>query len=807
MQSIRRFALLGCSLAVLATPALSQEVATEEADFGVADIVVTAQKREQRLQDVPVAVSVVSGAALERSGAQTLENAQYLVPALNFRKSGTALNQSLYLRGIGTTTFSIGGEPSVSTVLDGVVLSRAGEAFTDLVDIERMEVLRGPQGTLFGKNASAGVVNIVSRRPGDSFGGFVEGGFFFDNGQEWRVRGGLDLPMGDKVAARVTGFYSKWDGNIFNETLDRTVNGYERYGVRGIVEARPSDTVTLTLIGDWRKSNDDCCAELIGAPALTATGAPQQSFLDRAAIGLPPLEGKDGRRIRQNLLTQALETSWGVSLQADVELDDLTVTSITAYRKYDSEEIRDGDWLDTVYVGVNQLHDVGPQTGDTFSQELRLASPGGQLIDYVVGAFYSRSESERTFTRSLVSCTASTLTPTPPLTPCSTAPGASTITFPQSSANFGTVFTNVAAFGQATVNLSERLRLIAGLRYTMDQVDGFHIRRAIVPGSNAAFDSGVFASVTPALPNGDPAAANGIPFRQKTTADNLSGKAGVQLDLNDDLMAYGTYARGYKGPGLNIFFGLTANGTRPLANELADSFEGGLKSTLLDGRMILNLAGYYAKYRNFQANNPDLDPLGNRITRFTNAGTISTRGFEVDMIFQPIDDLNLSGGLAYTDARVDRFRLPPGGTEAERVPDGTTLPFAPKWKATLGGAYTIRTGSFADVEIGGQVSHQSSQLSLLLPNSLARDSATIDAYTLVDASVALVDPDGRFRVAFLAKNLFDTSFAASIVDGGPFSAATGPEGSGTSSYRYIIPREADRFFGITARFNFGGEAR
>ncbi|MGL6043190.1 MAG: TonB-dependent receptor, partial [Sandaracinobacteroides sp.] len=335
--------LVGVSLLALSAPSLAQQVASDAPEVGVADILVTAQKRSERLQDVPVAVTVVSGAALERAGALTLENAQYLVPSLNFRKSGTALNQSLYLRGIGTTTFSIGGEPSVSTVLDGVVLARAGEAFTDLVDIERIEVLRGPQGTLFGKNASAGVVNIVSRRPGDTLAGSVEGGFFFDNGTEYRLKGAVDLPLGEIAAARLTGFYSKWDGNIFNETLDRQVNGYERYGFRGLVEVNPSDDVQITLIGDWRKSNDDCCAEVIGRPAVTAAGAPLQSFLDRAAVALPPLQGKNSRRVRQNLLTQALETSWGLSAQVDVTLDDLTVTSITAYRSYDSEEIRDGD--------------------------------------------------------------------------------------------------------------------------------------------------------------------------------------------------------------------------------------------------------------------------------------------------------------------------------------------------------------------------------------------------------------------------------------------------------------------------------
>ncbi len=801
MNGVRLTLLAGVApLIVLATPGLAQDVAAaaDEADTG--EIIVTAQKREQNIQDVPVAVSVVSGDTLERQGGINIENAQYLVPSLNFRKSGTALNQSLYLRGVGTTTFSIGGEPSVGTVLDGVVLARSGEAFSDLVDIERIEVLRGPQGTLFGKNASAGVLNIVSKRPGNELGGFVEGGYFFGEGNEYRVRGGLDLPLGAKGGARITGFYSDYDGNIKNETLGRRVNGYERYGVRGVFEARPSDDVTLTFIADYRKANDDCCAEVIGAPALQADGSANPNFLLRAATALPPLRGDKTRRVRQNLLTQALEKAWGLSFQADVELDGPTLTSITAYRKYDSNEIRDGDFLSTPYVGIAQSHDFGPQTGKTFTQEFRITSPAGQFFEYVGGFFYYRAEQERTFTRSNIACSASTLPVQGVLTPCSTAPGVSTLTFPLGTANFGTVFKNMAAFAQGTFNFSDRFRAIAGIRYTDDVLTGFHIRTNPVPGAaNANFDQGVFNSVSPAFPNGNPAAANGIPFRQKVTNDNFSGKAGLQFDATDDIMAYATYSRGYKGPGLNVFFNLNANGTDPLAAETADSYEAGLKSAFLDGQLTLNIAGFYAKYKNFQANNPDF-VLGQRVTRFTNAGTVSTRGVEVDMLFRPSRDFSLSGGFAYTDAKVDRFRLPAVAPESDRIPDGTQLPFSPKFKGSLAANYTLRTGGFADVELGANGSYQSSQLSLLVAAPIPRANSRIKDYGLLDLSLALVDPDDRFRIAFLVKNVFDTSFAASIVDGGPLSAGN----TGSSSFRYLIPREADRYFGITGRVNFGG---
>lgn len=805
---MKQFLLASSAIALIAaaSPAFAQE-AEDEGGVG-AEIIVTAQKRAENVQDVPVAVSVISGAALEQQGGINIENAQYLVPSLNFRKSGTALNQSLYLRGVGTTTFSIGGEPSVGTVLDGVVLARSGEAFSDLVDIERIEVLRGPQGTLFGKNASAGVINIVSKRPGDEFGGYAEGGFFFGNGQEYRVRGGVNVPFSDKAAARFTGFYANWDGNITNETLGRRVNGYERYGFRGVVEARPSDTVTLTLIGDWRKSNDDCCAEVIGAPARNADGTVYATFNTRAATALPSVLGDRTRRIRQNLLTQALEKAWGVSFQADIELDGPTITSITSYRKYDSNEIRDGDFLSTPYVGISQSHDFGPQTGDTFTQELRLTSPSGGFLEYVAGLYYYNAQQERTFTRSNIACSASTLPAQGVLTPCSTAAGASTITFPLGTANFGTTFKNMAGFGQATLNFSDSFRGIIGLRYTHDQLNGFHSRTNPVAGAaNANFDQGVYNEYIRQIALGaTPAAAqtaavlasNGVPFRQKVTNNNWSGKAGLQYDINEDVMAYATYSRGYKGPGLNIFFNLNSNGTPPLAPETGDSYEGGLKTTLLDGAMTLNIAGFYAKYKNFQANNPDF-VLGQRVTRFTNAGTVSTRGFEVDMLYRPTEDFSLSGGVAYTDAKVDAFRLPPGAPITDQIPNGTQLPFSPKWKASLGGSYTIRTGGFADVELGAQGSYQSSQLALLVASPLIRENGTIKDYGLLDLSIALVGKDDRFRISFLAKNVFDTSFAAAISDGGPLSAGN----TGSSSYRYIIPREADRYFGINARINFG----
>ena len=760
-------------------PLAAQTAPATAASDDPMEIVVTAQKRSERLQDVPVAVSVISGVQLAAQGGVTLENAQYLVPSLNFRKSGTTLNQTLYLRGVGTATFSIAGEPSVSTVLDGVVLSRSGEAFTDLVDIERVEVLRGPQGTLFGKNSSAGVINIVSKRPGKDLGGFVEGGFYFDNGNEYRIRGGIDLPLSDTVRSRFTGFYGRYDGNIYNDVpgVKNRVNGYEHYGVRGIVEATPSDAVKLTLIGDWRKGKDNCCAEVIGTPPAGVGG------LALAGIGF---QGDKTRTIRQNLVTRTDEQAWGLSLQADVETGYFTVTSITAYRNWKNTEIRDGDWVAGAYSGLNQLHDSGPQVGHTFSQELRLTSPAEQFFSYVLGAFYSNAKSERVFRRDDIVCGGAPLPLA--LVACGSA-AAPASTFPTGTADFGSTFQNTAMFGQGTINFSDRVRGIVGLRYTMDQLDVFHRRVTALtgPGIQPNFDQGVFASAGPGLINGDPTKSNGVPYKAHTAKDNLSGKVGAQFDVSDDIMAYATYSRGYKGPAYNVFFNLTASGTNVISAETANSYEIGLKNSLLGGKLIINLAGYYAKYKNFQANNPDL-VAGVVVTRFTNAGDVSTRGGELDLLLRPLPDLTISGGLAYTDAHVDRFRAPPG---AAVIPAGTPLGYAPKWKGSLGIDYRIRTGGFADVTLGAQGSTQSSQLALFDPSPVIRAAGTIAAYSLVDFNIGLVEANDKFKVNFVVKNVFDKSFAAAITNGGP-----------GGSYRYLIPREADRYFGITGRVNF-----
>ncbi len=805
------------ALAILASalPAWAQTAPAEE-ESAPAEIIVTAQKRSERLQDVPVAVSVIGGDALATSGKPSLESATSLIPSLNFVKAGTALNQTLFLRGLGTTSLSIAFDPTVSTVLDGVVFSRSAEAFTDLIDIERIEVLRGPQSTLFGRNASAGVVNIVSRRPGDSVGGEVEGAFYFNNGNEYRVRGAIDLPLGDSIRSRTTAFYDKYDGNIFNVApgVNRRVNGLKHWGVRSIIEADAGEKIKLTFIGDYHHNNDDCCADVIGGPPLFGATSATPGVINPVPLALiqtvlPTLNGDRTRTINQNLVTRTIETGYGFSAQADIELGNQTVTSITAWRNFANNEIRDGDFYPQAYISAPQSHDTGPQTGHTFSQELRLTSPGKQFFDYVLGAYYSNTYTKRTFQRDNLICAAAAgaIIPANTLVPCSGPLAAPAVTA-FGRATYDAKAQNLAIFGQGTFNLTDSFRLIAGARYTSDQIDVSFIR-VTSPGnraSNVPFDGGVFAEYNRLLGLGTGATTaqsaaaaftNGIPLFTKTTSDNFSGKAGLQYDFSRDVTGYASYTRGYKGPAFNLFFNLQPTGLKALEPETSNAYEIGLKNSLMGGKLTLNLAGFYAKYANFQANNPDtliINGVTSVIGRFTNAGSVSTRGVELDFAFRPSRDFTISGGAAYTKAKIDRFNPPPVRTPNDIVANGTRLPFAPRFKGSVSADYRIRTGGGFDVGLGVQGNYQSDQDSVLTPDPVIRRAAQIDGYGIVNASIALIDSDDKYKLTFVVRNLFDKSFASTIVGGGP-----------SGSYRYQISRDADRYFGIIAKVNFGGK--
>jgi iron complex outermembrane receptor protein len=758
----------------LAAPAMAQTAAAPaQADsVGVAEVVVTSQRREEKLQKVPIAVTVLSGDQLAARQTFTTENLDQLVPSLTFRKGTTNVNSSLNIRGIGTLSFASGVEPAVSTVVDGVVLGRSGQAFFDFYDVARIEVLRGPQGTLFGKNASAGVVSIVTKAPSNTLTGFAEASAF--EGHEYRVRGGVSGPITDTLRGSLTGIWGKYDGNATNVYNGKTVNGYDRVGGRGRLEWTPTNDVTVTLIGDYVNAVDSGSADVIGATTSAAGAYVNQIMLP----SLAPLNiNGSNRNIDNDFDPVTKDTNWGLSAQVDWRLGDYTLTSISAYRGWDNTENRDGDYRSDAPAYVYSA--TGASSGDTGSrdvgwldfhqitQELRLASPTGGFFEYVVGAYYYHTDQDNFFNRTATRCTASTLaTLSNGLTPC--APGSSTYAIAANgTAHWNTQLTNYAGFGQANLNFTPKFRAIVGARWSHDEIEYDFNRVAAVAGP------GVSASY----------AGKGT-----TDASGWSGRAGLQYDFTPSVTGYVNYARGYKGPAINVFFNHLARDAKPLDPETSNAYEIGLKNQFFDRRLVLNLAAFKADYEGFQTNFYDV-VAGTIVSRLINAGDVGTKGFEGDFQARPLKNLTLSGGFANVNARIKQFICPVGApTTCADAVNGKPLAYAPKWKYNLAADYRIETPSLPfDIGLGAGYNWRSGTQYDINQSPFAVQPS----YGLLDASVSLVDRDNRWKLSVVGRNLGDKFYTtARIVDGAGY-------------VRYQIPRDAERYFGVTLRANFG----
>ncbi len=766
-----KLTLLVSALALgFAAPAMGQAAPPAANPDGLEVITVTAQKIMQNLQDVPIALTAISGTALANAPPRGVEGLLEMVPSLAIRKGTSQANSSAFLRGVGTITFSIAAEPSVSTVVDGIVLSRSGQAFTDFMDVERIEVLRGPQGTLFGKNASAGLINIISKGGTKDFEGELSLSAY--QGNEYRSRLSVAGPLADNLSGRLTGTYSTYDGNITNVFSNKKINGYERSSLRGLLDWNLGDGAKFRFIADYAKADDNCCGEVTGISRGTVLDA-ELKLPDGVALA------ENQRFVNHNLESKTLGDQWSLTAQGDFKvLGNHQLTAIAGYRNYDTTEIREGDFLPRAIVGTNQLHDNGRQTAKQSSLELRLASHQGQTVSYQVGAFYWQSDNTERFTRQNISCTTSTLPVDPRTggTPCNLSDTVNTL-FPTATSTSNVAVKNYALFGQSTFNVSDELRFTGGLRWTRDTVSYVHTRAPSVNATNGQPAAGPGLSGNPA---GGLVTAGGNGTNVSSDAssnDNVSGKLVAQYDITDRVGTYASYTRGYKGPAFNVFFNHTrpTNAT-PVDEETSDAFELGLKSVFLNRRIQFNVAVFQADYKGFQANNFVL-LNGATVTNLTNAGTVRTKGIEIDALAKPTRDWDINLNVAYTDAGVLRFNPNPL-TNAPDARNGTQLPLSPKLRVALGAGYETSlqvAGVGAKVYLRTNYNWTDKQFSDL------GESGPIGSYGIWNASLGFSDPKDMYRVTFLARNITDKSYI---------------QLNTTNSQRLHIPRDADRHVGV-----------
>lgn len=709
------------------------------------EVLVTATRRTEPLQKVPLAVSVIEGDVASFQNLNNINNIATIVPSLNFRDGTSNKDQGLFIRGVGTVTTSPGAEPSVSTVVDGVVLVRPGQATFDLLDVEHIEVLRGPQGTLFGKNASAGVVNVVTRQPTDEFQGSADFSYF--EGNEVRAHASLSGPLEKgKVDGLISIFVGSYDGNVKNVYLNQTVNGYDRYGTRAKLAFTPSADLKITLSADYLYSHGTEVSVFTSTDTSYPGGVVSHNTAYNTLLA-PVVISHDNTQISANQPTYVIDNNAGFSGQVDWGFDGYTLTSITAYRRWHNNQVVDNDGTAAI-TAVKQIADHGILDFDQYSQEVRIASPQGQFVDYVAGLYYLHAVDSETYQRTDV------------------APNGTTNS---GRAHYGTLNDNASLFAEATINITDRFRAIAGGRVVYDDLSRQHYR------SSSASDSGIAVS---------------SPYTKDATVKfGYADRFGLQYDLAEGVSAYGTYAHGYKGPAYNVFFNMVpATQGAPLSPETSNSFELGLKSKLLDDKLLLNLAAFHTIFDNFQANFPNLIN-GTVVTNLVNAGSVLTQGVEGDFTATPSENLTFAGALAYTDAHVDQTNIVGRNWQIA----GKQLPFTPNWKLSLRANYHVAVDDRYGLDFGSDGRWQSK-----VQYDLSESPDTVEkAFGIWNANVTLGDSVANWSFSFLVKNILDQHFASYL----QASGATAAPGSLGFVQRWV-PRDDSRYVGVNLHKSF-----
>jgi iron complex outermembrane receptor protein len=703
----------------------------------VPSVTVSATRRNASLQSVPVAVSVLDGDALNNANRTSIDTIVQEVPSVTFRQQGGNKDSTIFVRGIGTISTSPGVEPTVSTVIDGVVYARPGQATLDLLDIEHIEILRGPQGTLFGKNASSGVLNVIGRKSTQETTGFVDASWY--EGNEKRVRAGVSGAIQPGVvSASVTGLYADYDGNINNvHAGGGKLNGYDRKGVRARVDITPTRDLDIALIADYLRSTS--------SPTFTAYKSTAAAF--NAGIA-PVVAGAENRQVNTDIPSDIRDKNKGLSAQVDYRFNGYTLTSITAVRDWDNTQytstsaIGNAAEVARITAAFPATRDIGTVEFKQASQELRVASPKEQFAEYVIGAYYLHGKDREVYQRIVNNGAA----------------------INSGRADYGVKNDSYSLFGESTLNFASDCRAIAGARWTRDDLSYDHARTST--------QTVAFAGVQPATQS-----------TGSTSKDGYSGRLGLQYDIARDINTYATYSRGYKGPAYNVFFNMLSRDTLALKPETSDSFELGLKASAFDRKLTANIAIFDTKYSNYQANFYDT-VAGAVVTRLINAGDVSTKGVELDLNARPTRELTLTQSLAYTDAKIDSFNCPAAAAASCNL-NGQPLPFSPKWKSFTRANYALPLQNGFIVDFSADYTYQAKTQYDLFQSA----DAIQGAYGIVNAGIALSSPVGGWRIALVGKNLANKSYATNLV-------------TSTGYVTRAVPRDDERYFGITARKDF-----
>jgi outer membrane receptor protein involved in Fe transport len=762
---------------------------------GLAEIIVTAQKREQNVQDVPISVQALGGQQLKDAGVTDIKNLTVLTPGLTVTSTTSENVTTARIRGIGTVGDNPGLESSVGVVIDGVYRPRNGVGFGDLGEIDRIEVLEGPQGELFGKNNDAGVINIVTKRPSTTFGITAEATYGNYNDKELSTS--ITGPLGDISAARLYVGYQKREGfELLGDGLgpgnDNRANDRNVYTLRGQYELNFSEDLGVLFIADYSKRNESCCG------AVVAVSGPFAGIAN-AIAATPALGGNGGvaepsgslspfnyRGYANQPITQRIR-DMGVSAQLDWNLDFAKLTSITAWR---DNSIVYGNDID--YTGIDIVEEPSGQGNQTdfkqFSQEIRLAGKSGPL-DWLVGGFFS-SEILDPSTEivaggnfdtyiSGLSSAANGTAPNFGLIPGLTGnpPGETFIPGVSGEADYyHQTSKSYAFFTNETYSIMRAVDLTAGLRFTSEKKTANS--NYVSPDGGSAcgqlLQSAASGGFNPASPEGQfllgygcatlfNYAFAGRSTNQSLREGNVSGTVKLSYHVTDDVMTYISWANGYKAGGFNLARVTSSNPATPLApdfdtefpRESVQSFELGIKSTMANHTVRLNASIFDQKYTNFQLNTyTGIQFVVSSIRR------VSSKGVEVDSAWAtPLSGLSLTAGVTYAFTNIDEY----GASESLFVPDiaypteqrlNNRLSFAPLWSGVAAANYTLPISASlqARASISDKYTSSYNTGSDLNPLKLQ------GSYGLLNARLGLGSPDEKWTVEVWGQNLANKGY-------------------------------------------------
>lgn len=745
MKSIRQRTLcaaIGAIAAVSAMPSLAQ-LALEE-------VVVTAQKREQSLMDVPISVNAVSGEKMTEAGISNLEDMTAYVPNLTFNQTG--IGTIIGIRGI-SSGINQGFEQSVGQYVDGIYYGRAQLTRAPMFDMERVEILRGPQSILFGKNSIAGAVSMTTAKPTDDFEGSVTALYEPDHGER-DIKLVVSGPLTDNLSGRLAILDRQIDGYYTNTTLNRDESDEDVSVFRGSLRWDATDDLSINLKAE--KSSFDVKGRFL--ELVNEVGAvPYSAAVNGASIGVgngPYVLDATQDFNRQSNGDSSENDAENITLNVEYALGDITLTSITGYNAYEYQEDCDCD-----FIGASIFTAQSAEDFDQVSQEIRFTSPGGETVDWIAGGFWQSTD--LAFNDSITVPGDSLLR--------ALNPGFSNIA---TRRNFDQESDLWSVFAQATWNIDDEFRLNLGARYTKEDKEASRRQYHVAP--NGA-DVGSASTGLNAL-----FSAFGIEPYDTINGDRDEGAftplITAQWDVSPDAMLYATWTTGFKGGGFDVRsnahpdagYGVTvATAGGPVFNpgkvgvfeyeeEKATSIEIGGKFTLADGAAELNAAIFRTEYEDLQTSQFD-GTLGFNVT---NAGEASSRGIELDGRWLLAEGLTLTGSAAYLDFEYTKF--PNGQCAFGVTPNSASNPglcdfsgqrreFTPEFQGTMSLDHVMPVGE--DFELHSTLDLIYSDDYFASPT--LDKNLTQEAYTKVNLRVAFGSADGQWEVAVIGKNLTD----------------------------------------------------